>query len=145
MRALAFVLLLMALPGIALAQDPPRKLRWARGYHVAIIDADRREWQGRLIEVAKDAIVVEVDSTARRFPLADVSRVDAHGDAVWDGAVRGAVIGGLLAALTIHDAQFAFQTALGWGVMGLGLDALNRCTHTVYRGPAKQAAVTISW
>jgi hypothetical protein len=127
----------------ALAQEPD-KLRSARGHHVAVIDADTREWQGRLLEIARDAIVVEIDSTPRRFALSSVKRVDAHGDRVWDGALKGVIFGALMASVLVGPRSAPGSAAI-YGLIGLGADALNSCHHTVYRGPAQPAGVTISW
>ncbi len=41
--------------------------------------------------------------------------------------------------------RFAAQSALADGFVGAGLDAMNRCHHTVYRAPATRAAANISW
>ena len=109
----------------------------------AVIDGSSREWQGRLIDVAADVITVEIGSDARRFPLADVKRVDAHGDKVWDGALKGAVFGASLALITGLGARFAGQAAISYALVGVTMDALNSCTHTVYR--AAPVSVTVSW
>ena len=127
--------------------DEPNRLSSARGHFVAVIDGESREWQGRLLEIDAGSIVVEVDSSPRRFPLASVKRVDAHGDRVWDGAVRGAVIAGVLAGVVTRSGQIALHNALVWGLLGTGIDALHNCTHTVYRAPAPALALgaRISW
>ena len=136
------VAVLMA-PSLAHAQEK-LPLRVSRGLHVAVIDADSREWQGRLLEVAKDAVTLEIGADTRRFDLTDVKRIDAHGDKVWDGALKGAAFGALMGAI-VGGARFAGASALTYALMGVGMDALNSCTHTVYRGPTRAAGVKLSW
>lgn len=144
MRALVVVaMLVVGVPSVASSQET--KLREFRGMHVAVIDNGSREWQGRLLDVGTDTITVEIDAGAKRFGLAEIKRVDAHGDKVWDGALKGAIVGVILGSLVLHSARFAAQSALAYGLVGAGMDALNNCTHTVYRAPAMGAAVTVSW
>jgi hypothetical protein len=143
MRIILVLVVFCLLPIPAAAQESHR-LRSARGHQVAVIDADSREWQGRLLEIARDAIVVEIDSTPHRFELSAVKRVDAHGDRVWDGAIKGVVFGAIMASVLIGP-RYAPGSAAIYGLIGLGADALNSCHHTVYRTPAQQASVKISW
>jgi hypothetical protein len=39
----------------------------------------------------------------------------------------------------------AVASMAAYGMLGAGVDALNRCKHTVYRAPAPQLAVKVSW
>ena len=132
----------LAVPAEA-RQDP--KLTDARGHQVAIIDTDKREWQGRLLEVGKDALTVELDSNARQFPIDTVKRVDVEGDRVIDGVIKGALFGGVLGALATAEFRGALSGAMVYGLIGAGLDALNHCRHTVYRAPAAVARIKVSW
>jgi hypothetical protein len=153
MRIGCALLLLLCYPSPAQAEDEA-KLRGSRGRAVAVIDASNREWQGRLLEVAKDAVTVEIDGEARRIAFAEIRRVDAHGDRVIDGGVRGALVGAAIAML-VRTPRFAGHAAVTYGLIGLGLDALNDCTHTVYRAapvpargdPGRKPALglTVSW
>jgi hypothetical protein len=153
MRTGCLLLVVLGFPAFACAQDTA-PLRRALGRHVAVIDQTNREWQGRLIDVAIDAVTLEVAGDARRLHLSDVKRVDAHGDRVIDGGIRGAVFGAAL-ALLIREPRFAGPAALSYGLIGLGLDALNDCTHTIYRSRASRAAavpppratvgISVSW
>jgi hypothetical protein len=128
------------------AAGQARALESARGHQVTLIDDDRREWQGRLLEVSRDAVTIEIESTARQFSLARVKRVDSDGDSVVDGAVKGALFGGIMALLFANDARAIVGGAMVYGLIGTGADALNRCRHTVYRAPAVTASVKIaSW
>ena len=142
-RILVPLLLVVVVPSMVTAQNM-QSLGSARGHQVAVIDADSREWQGRLLEIAKDVIVVEVQSTPRTFELVAVKRVDAHGDRIVDGAIKGALFGALI-GMVVLGPRHALPAATTYGLIGLGLDALNNCHHTVYRAPATQAAVKVSW
>jgi len=149
MRTTLIIAVLVAMPVWVSAQgtvpDTTVGLRSARGSFVAVIDSDSREWQGKLLAVEKSSLIVELDALPRRFELANVKRVDAHGDRVWDGALKGALIGGVLAGVTLGG-RAAFGSAIVYGLIGVGVDALNRCNHTVYRAPAVSASVKVlSW
>lgn len=147
MKTIAFLipLVIVAFPLQAHARQRS-PLEAARGQQVALIDDDRREWQGRLLEVSKDAVTIEVESTARQFQLARVKRVDSEGDSVLDGALKGALFGGVMALLFTNEARAVVGGATLYGLIGVGADALNRCRHTVYRAPAVSASVKIaSW
>lgn len=142
-RMIVAALLLGVCPALAGAQDT-QALGSARGHQVAVIDADRREWQGRLLEISNDVIVVEVDSAPQSFELSAVRRVDAHGDGILDGIIKGAIFGAVIGGVVLGP-RGALSAALSYGLVGAGLDAMNRCHHTVYRAPAARAAVKVSW
>ena len=142
-RILVTAFLVVVIPSLAVAQGT-QSLRSARGHQVAVIDVDSREWQGRLLEIATDAIVVEVQSTPQTFGLASVKRVDAHGDRVIDGGIKGALFGAVIGSIVLGP-RGALPAALSYGLLGFGLDALSSCHRTVYRTPATQAAVKVSW
>lgn len=136
-------LCLMAASNVDAGQG--RGLSSALGHSVAVIDSSSREWQGRLLSASADAITVEIDSDVKQFPLSDVKRVDAHGDSVKDGLIKGALFGLFVSAFG-HDARFAVTSVGVYSVIGVGLDAMNSCNHTVYRAPAKAVQVKIaSW
>jgi hypothetical protein len=137
------MLVVVTIPAFANAQDT-QSLWSARGHQVAVIDADRREWQGRLLEISDDAIVVEIDSAPLSFELSAVRRVDAHGDRILDGVLKGAIFGAVMGSLAAGT-RFAWQSAVVYSLVGGGIDAMARCHHTVYRAPAAQAVVTLSW
>ena len=141
------VLILFGTLGVAATAEArqDRPLDDARGRHVAVIDADKREWQGRLIDVGKDALILELDSTAREFPIESVRRVDVEGDRVIDGVIKGAIFGGVLGAVFNPRSRGVFAAAMVYGFIGAGIDALNTCHHTVYRAPAAAASVKVSW
>jgi hypothetical protein len=149
MRMFLMVVAMVVMPVWANAQDGVldvnRGLRSARGYFVAVIDGDSREWQGKLLAIDTDSFTVEVEARPRRFELTNVKRVDAHGDRIWDGAVKGALFGGVMAGI-VGGGRMAIGSAVLYGLIGVGVDALNSCKHTVYRAPAVSASVKVlSW
>jgi hypothetical protein len=104
-----------------------------------MIDANRVEWQGRLLKVSAAAIEVESDNGVRVFKLAEVRRVDADGDGVWDGAMKGAVAGALLGLVATASADaglFPIATnTLTFGLIGLAIDGGCSSRHPVYHAP----------
>ena len=127
-RVLLVLPALCVLAATSVEAGQSRGLSSARGHSVAVIDNSSREWQGWLLSVAADAITVEIDSDVKQFPLSEVKRVDAHGDSVKDGLIKGALFG-LFVSAFVHDARF---TVTSVGVL--------------YRAPAKAAQVKIaSW
>lgn len=148
MRATTILIILafLSLPAtVAADQDP--KLKGAKGELVFVIDEDSREWQGKLLSVSADALTIEDSSGVREFPLTKVRRIDAEGDSIRDGAIKGAIFGGVLGvfyAAAYKDGRAILGGAMTYGLIGAGIDALNRSKQTVYRGPAK-LAVTIKW
>ena len=144
-RVLLVLSALCVLAATTVEAGPNRGLGSARGHSVAVIDNNSREWQGRLLSVSADAITVEIDSDVKQFPLSEVKRVDAHGDSVKDGLIKGALFG-LFVSAFVHDARFTATSVGVYSVIGVGLDALNSCNHTVYRAKAKTVQVKVaSW
>jgi len=137
------LVLLLVLPLLVAAPAQPAesqtdRLKSSRGQHVAVIDEDRREWQGKLREVEADKLVIDIDSATRAFELTKVRRVDADGDRVIDGAIKGAIFGGLTGLLVSGGRSQALVVGgATWGLVGIAIDALTRCRHTVYRSPAR--------
>jgi hypothetical protein len=126
----------MALGVGANAQAQPRQLRSAEGRGVFVIDANRQEWQGRLLKVSAEALEIESDAGVRTFKLADIRRVDADGDGVWDGALKGAAVGaalGLLAASAADTGLWPMASnAMSFGLIGLAIDGGCSARHPVY-------------
>jgi uncharacterized protein YcfJ len=149
MRPIAIVpLVLLLLPVASQAQSLSR-LAGAEGRPVFVIDADSREWQGKLLKASKDTLTIESEAGIREFPLVKVKRVDADGDRIRDGAIKGAVCGLILGALASGNGTGAGRIVLGsamiYGLIGAGVDAINQSKHTVYRAPAPQAQLTVRW
>jgi hypothetical protein len=148
MRAITILVVLasVAIPATAVA-DQSHKLKSAKGELVFLIDEDSREWVGKLLSVSDDALTIEDSNGVREFPLTKVKRIDAEGDGIRDGAIKGAIFGavvGVFYAVAFDDARPILGGALTYGLIGAGIDAINRSKQTVYRGPAK-LAVTVRW
>jgi hypothetical protein len=123
----------------AAADAQPRELKGSQGRAVFVIDANRQEWQGRLLKVSAEALEVESDAGIRTFRLAEIRRVDADGDATTAGFLKGAAIGagfGLLALANIDSGRVILSNALSIGLIGLAVDAGCTSRHPVYHGPA---------
>jgi len=120
-----------------------RHLSDARGRHVYVIDQESREWQGRLLDVSPEAIVLDIQSTSRQFTLAQITRVDAKGDSIKDGVIKGALFGLLLGAVFGQSSDAAARGSLTWAVLGMGLDALHSHKDVVYKAPGP--SVTLKW
>lgn len=120
------------------ANAQPRELMESRGRGVFVIDANRQEWQGRLLKVSVNALEVESDAGIRTFNLAEIRRVDADGDGVWDGALKGAAVGAALGLIPLaYGAPWAVATNALWtGLLGLAIDGGCSSRHPVYHGPA---------
>lgn len=153
MRTLLVWVCLCTMAGAAQAQDTAR-LRGARGLSVAVIDAESREWQGRLLDVGGDGVVVELSQGTRRFDWTQIRRVDARSDKIWDGGLKGSLFGVVVGTLLFRQGRRAAAAGMTYGLIGIGLDAMHSCRHTVYNAPpvgttstrhhARVAAV-ISW
>jgi hypothetical protein len=116
-----------------------RALKSSEGHTIFVIDENRQEWQGRLLRVSADALEVESDAGIRTFKLGQIRRVDADGDSVWDGALKGAATGatlGLLALAGKASGWVMISNAFSFGLLGLAIDAGCSSRHPVYHGPA---------
>jgi hypothetical protein len=146
-RLMVLALLLLVVPArIGAAQS--NKLGSAHGKQVFVIDQDHREWQGRLLETTKTSITIEGSDGIRRFMLAEVVRVDADGDRVRDGFIKGAIFGGVMAAIfaaPYTGPRVIAQGALAYALIGGALDAMNHSKQTVYRGAAPQLSYSVKW
>lgn len=60
----------------------------------------RQEVRGELVTLTDQAVAVLVDGVSHEFPLATVRRVQRLGDGNRDGAIRGALLLGLLCMVT---------------------------------------------
>jgi len=118
-------------------ENQTRALKSAVGRAVFVIDEDRREWQGRLRTVSADVLEVESDAGVRTFKVESIRRVDADGDGVRDGLLKGALFGvamGLLAAF--QAPEYLAATTVSYGLLGLAIDAACSTRHPVYHGAA---------
>jgi hypothetical protein len=137
MRCSFLITVSMLLTSAAVVSAQPRALAAAQGRMVFVIDEDRREWQGRLTHVSADALEVESDAGVRTFKLAEVRRVDADGDGIGDGFLKGFAIGSLLSLgywLSSEARWATLGTGLVYGLIGAGIDAGCSGRHPVFHG-----------
>lgn len=139
---MSFLVVVVLLLGRGTEPDPgdARQLSAARRAHVFVIDGERREWEGRLLEVSPSSVAIELAGGVRRFSLPGIRRVDRQGDSVKDGAIKGA-LAGLLIGLTLQRVDVRGMISLG--LMGAGIDALHSHKNTIYRGQAATVQVPI--
>jgi hypothetical protein len=146
-RLAALALVLLVVP-VNVEAAGSNKLRSVGGKQVFVIDRDHVEWQGRLLESTDTSITIETSDGVRRFLLKDVVRVDADGDRVRDGIIKGAIFGGAVAGIFVAPyagAHVIPQAAFAYALMGGALDAMNHSKQTVYRGASPQLAFKVSW
>ncbi len=146
-RLIVLAIVLLIVPARVNAAEA-NKLPSAQGKPVFVIDQDLREWQGRLLETTKTSITIEGSDGIRRFMLEDVVRVDADGDRVRDGFIKGAIFGGVMAATfaaPYAGPRVIAQGALVYALVGGALDAMNHSKQTVFRGAAPQLSYTVKW
>jgi hypothetical protein len=148
-------ILLASLQGCAAAR-PASQLsdlsrRLPRGSTVYVTDVTRHETKGRIDDVSRAALTLDVNGTRQVFTVGTIRQIERYGDSLWNGIAIGAGIGAASAlisdpqyrpchnrpAVLCADAQIP-QRVLMIGVMGAagaGIDALYRRRHLVYQAP----------
>lgn len=114
------------------------------GDRLTISTIDGTELKGRLVSMAPDALVLQVETVQRTLRYADIDRVKRRKNGVLLGALIGAGAG-LAAGLPLKslvdnetgegDSVLAFFLGVGIGA-GVGIDALFGSSPTVYRRPS---------
>jgi hypothetical protein len=119
-------------------ENQTRALKSAVGRAVFVIDEDRREWQGRLLRISADALEVESDAGIRTFKVENIRRIDADGDRVTDGALKGALFGAAMGLFAVFNGapEVLVATTTAYGLLGLAIDAGCTSRHPVYNGSA---------
>jgi hypothetical protein len=116
------------------------------GHAVTLTDASGTEVSGRIESLSSSALSLASDGTRRDFLETDVTLIrQRRGDSLANGAWWGfGILAGLAIAGTAQCGEcwrdepafmaafIGFQGALGAGV-GVGIDALRRGEHTIYR------------
>lgn len=142
--ALARVLLLMAAVAVvpvatASAQQDP--LRDRSPYVFVTLARDGAGVEGPLVALTESAVTVSVGGSPRTFPLSEVRRVERQGDATGDGAMRGALVLGLLCVVVCQQGTngggeflgvLAVNTAFG-AYLGRSADRSQEGRTTIYR------------
>ena len=101
------------------------------------------EARGQLLRLGPDTLTLLEQGTSRDIPLASVTRIDARGDSVKNGAIIGAVVLGAWCALICPQGLDGYSNnqlpyilgvniALGAAV-GAGIDAMHVGRTTIYQ------------
>lgn len=123
----------------ASAQSPPPAGVTMTGlFPVYVLDRTGEETKGRLVSLTGSSVVLQTDSTTQTFNLSDIVRIDRQGDSLKNGAIIGAVFGGVMGIFTggLSDCPSARSECPGsrvalalvstgvWSAIGVGIDAL---------------------
>jgi len=141
MRTLMLVAVLLSVSTFANAQALPAADAtpdcWPSNHidKVVVQMADGTTRRGSLLCLGAEGLTLAEKHSIGRFRLDDVRLIRKAADPVWDGAAKGAAVSlVLLAFCTSHcPAEVILRTALGYGVFGLALDAIDTNTNTIYR------------
>ena len=144
MRTLTFVAAFLSVSTLAYAQAPAAADAtpdcWPSNHidKVVVKMADGTTRRGSLLCLGADAMTLAEQQEVGRFRLDEVTQIRKAADPVWDGAAKGAAVSlVMLAFCTSHcPAEVILRTALGYGIFGLALDAIDTNTDTIYRPSA---------
>lgn len=105
---------------------------------VVVQMADGTTRRGSLLCLGAGGLTLAEKQSVGRFRLDEVRQIRKAADPVWDGAAKGAAVSlVLLAFCTSHcPAEVILRTAVGYGVFGLVLDAVDTNMQTIYRPSA---------
>lgn len=134
-------------PSITFAQTPATDApfesigrRLKVGQVAEVVDTTGLTVRGKVLEISGSTLVLTGGSGSRTFTGEDVTIIRRTGP-IWDGAIKGAIIGALpviIVAANCHGCNLlpagAFWGAVGAGI-GVGIDALFG-PRTVYRSAA---------
>jgi hypothetical protein len=161
MKRLILVVLItaLAMPTAAWAQEtaaPPKGVR-VSGFPVAyVLDDKGVETKGGLFRIDEKSVILLVNGVQREFELAHVQRVTRRGDSLKNGAIVGAIFGGLVGILAsglaecrngngygacggpTRVAMFVGTTAF-YTTVGVGIDALIQGRTVVFQAPPRTA------
>ena len=129
------------------------------GDTIAVVDATGRKIEGRVWNVAHDALILGTATGPLKFGESDVATISQRRD---DSLKNGAIIGAVAAtaffvtagvALRDHDGGDVIMSgAIAWGALiagmgaaaGLGIDALITRRHLIYEKSASRNSVSVS-
>ena len=100
--------------------------------------------RGTLLCISSDEVVMARDGTIVRTPLDTVRRIHTPADRVWDGALVGAAIPLILAAILCDgycDAGSVLKVAGTYGLIGLTVDAIDSHQKTIYARSRPRASI----
>jgi hypothetical protein len=91
--------------------------------------------RGALLCLGPGSFTLAERQSVGSFELDAVQEIRKAADPVWDGAAKGASVGLVLLALCAGHcpAEAVVRTAVGYGVFGLVLDAIDTNRDTIYR------------
>ena len=125
---------------------------------VFVLDDSGQEVTGKLLSLARDALVILVEGQEVQFEAERVKRLDKRGDSLRNGAYIGAVVGLVMGILSAQIADcvddtgrvgrcgpgtqigFAMVSAGLYSAIGVGIDALIRGRTTLYEAPDTSSA-----
>ena len=126
----------------AAAQGPASvQIRSVSAVYVRSVGGD--EARGQLLRLGPDTLTLLEQGTSRDIPLATITRIDARGDSVKNGAIIGAAVLGAWCALICPQGLDGYSNdqlpyilgvniALGAAV-GAGIDAMHVGRTTIYQ------------
>lgn len=103
--------------------------------HVVLKPVTGPSIRGTLLCISAVEVLLARDGRIVRTPLDSVRRIHTPSDRVWDGAVAGAAIPLIFAAILCDgycDARSVFKIAGTYGLIGLTVDALHSHQKTIY-------------
>jgi len=142
MRALASIMIVLALAAPAAAQDTFKQVWVTQSSSGEVV-------HGRIVDLSPESLtILTADNRRVDMPLDRVLRIEARGDSLKNGAIIGALVVGTLVGLTcaeVADGSGACLTGVvldaGMGALiGAGIDALNGGRSTLYARPAAAPA-----
>jgi hypothetical protein len=125
--------------------------------------------RGTLLHLNSDRLIALIGTDRQEVPMDNVLTIKTRGDSLTNGAVAGAIVGGLVSFLFVHGeldspSQVAAAVAINAGfyaAIGAGIDALMPGYTTIYRRPqgadpatagptrrersARRAALSVRW
>ena len=130
------------------------------GDKISVVDVSGKRVNGRVGKLSRDALTLMTESGARHLLESDVALVrQRRDDSLWNGAVIGAAAGGgYFATLMIIFHNYSdggdviVPTMIAGGAMivgmgaaaGVGLDALIRRSHVIYRKNGSGTKVSVA-
>ena len=133
----------------ASAQSPPSAPVTMTGlFPVYVLDRTGEETKGRLVSLTGSAVVLQMNSTTQTFNLSDIVRIDRQGDSLKNGAIIGAVFGGLADCPEARGSCPGTRVTLAvvstgfWSAIGVGIDALIPGRTLVWKASSSQSADT---
>jgi len=146
MRAFALLVAVGMATSVAAQGSATISPRPVSAVYVRSVGGD--EARGQLLRLGPDTLTLLEQGTSRDIPLAAVTRIDARGDSVKNGAIIGAVVLGAWCALVCPQGLDGYSNnqlpyilgvniALGTAI-GAGIDAMHVGRTTIYQqgGPA---------